>query len=74
MKNQLAHLVLLFIANEWTDFWVYIVGPLGEALAGAVLYQAVRGAARQPPTRAKGANMSHRNNCDDDCCSGDDCC
>lgn len=31
------------VANEWTQFWVYIVGPLGGALAGALLYQVVRG-------------------------------
>ncbi len=31
------------IANSWTDFWIYIVGPLGGAIVGAVLYQLVRG-------------------------------
>jgi aquaporin NIP len=31
------------IAGEWKDFWVYILGPLAGALAGAFLYQAIRG-------------------------------
>ena len=30
------------LASEWTDFWIYIVGPLVGALIGAVLYQLVR--------------------------------
>jgi MIP family channel proteins len=30
-------------AGQWTDFWVYIVGPLLGATAGAAAYQAVRG-------------------------------
>jgi aquaporin NIP len=40
------------VASEWTDFWIYIVGPLSGALAGAVLYQLVRGetAHARPPT------------------------
>ena len=31
------------ISSQWTDFWVYIIGPFGGALAGALLYQAIRG-------------------------------
>ena len=30
------------VANTWTDFWIYIVGPGLGALAGAVVYQAIR--------------------------------
>jgi aquaporin NIP len=33
-------------AAEWTDFWIYIAGPIVGAAAGALAYQAVRG----PPT------------------------
>jgi aquaporin NIP len=32
------------VAVEWTDFWIYLVAPIGGALIGALLYQAVRGA------------------------------
>jgi MIP family channel proteins len=35
------------ISNQWTDFWVYIIGPFGGAFAGALLYQAIRG---NPPS------------------------
>jgi aquaporin NIP len=31
------------VAGEWTDFWVYLAGPLLGAAAGATAYQAVRG-------------------------------
>jgi aquaporin NIP len=31
------------IAGEWTDFWVYLAGPLLGAAAGASAYQLVRG-------------------------------
>jgi MIP family channel proteins len=30
-------------AGEWTDFWVYLAGPLVGAALGALAYQAVRG-------------------------------
>lgn len=30
------------LASEWTDFWIYIVGPVAGALAGATLYRLVR--------------------------------
>ena len=29
-------------AGEWGDFWIYIVGPLAGATAGAFAYQFVR--------------------------------
>jgi aquaporin NIP len=30
-------------AGEWTDFWIYVVGPVLGAMLGAFAYQAVRG-------------------------------
>jgi aquaporin NIP len=30
-------------AGEWRDFWIYVVGPLAGASAGALAYQLVRG-------------------------------
>ena len=37
------------VANEWHDFWVYVVGPLVGAMIGALAYQLVRGEhSRQP--------------------------
>ena len=30
-------------AGEWTDFWLYVVGPLTGAAVGALAYQPVRG-------------------------------
>ena len=29
-------------AGEWTDFWIYIVGPIGGATLGAGAYQVIR--------------------------------
>jgi MIP family channel proteins len=30
-------------SGRWTDIWIYILGPILGAVAGAVLYQALRG-------------------------------
>jgi MIP family channel proteins len=30
-------------AGEWQDFWIYVVGPLAGAVAGAFAYQLIRG-------------------------------
>jgi aquaporin NIP len=30
-------------AGEWHSFWIYLVGPIAGAIAGALAYQAVRG-------------------------------
>jgi aquaporin NIP len=30
-------------SGTWTDFWIYLVGPILGAAAGATAYQAVRG-------------------------------
>jgi aquaporin NIP len=29
-------------AWEWSDLWLYVVGPVGGACAGAMAYQLVR--------------------------------
>ena len=34
-------------AGEWTDFWIYIVGPVLGAALGAFAYQLVRGDRRR---------------------------
>lgn len=36
-------------AGEWTDFWVYLAGPLAGAALGALAYQLVRGEHPSPP-------------------------
>ena len=33
-------------SGEWTDFWVYLAGPVAGAALGALSYQAVRGGHR----------------------------
>jgi aquaporin NIP len=30
------------VAAQWTDFWIYVLAPVGGALAGALLYGLVR--------------------------------
>jgi len=30
------------VATQWTDFWIYVLAPVGGALAGALLYVAIR--------------------------------
>ena len=30
-------------AGEWSDFWIYIAGPMLGAIIGALAYQMVRG-------------------------------
>ena len=36
-------------AGEWSDFWIYVAGPLAGAALGAFAYQAVRGDSRPAP-------------------------
>jgi aquaporin NIP len=38
------------VSGEWSDFWVYVVGPVVGAAAGALAYQLVRG---EPPKPAE---------------------
>jgi glycerol uptake facilitator-like aquaporin len=33
------------VASQWTDAWIYVAAPTLGALAGAALYQAIRGSA-----------------------------
>jgi MIP family channel proteins len=35
-------------AGEWTDFWLYVAGPLAGATLGALAYQLVRGEHPRP--------------------------
>lgn len=37
------------VAAEWTDFWLYVLGPLAGAALGAFAYQLVRGDAEPLP-------------------------
>jgi MIP family channel proteins len=34
------------VSGEWTEFWLYVAGPLAGAALGALAYQLVRGAPR----------------------------
>ena len=36
-------------ANQWTDFWIYVVGPLAGAGLGAFAYLVVRDSAPKGP-------------------------
>jgi aquaporin NIP len=36
-------------SGTWTEFWVYVAGPLVGAAAGALAYQAIRGTADPEP-------------------------
>jgi aquaporin NIP len=31
------------VSREWQDFWIYVVGPVAGAAAGAFAYQLIRG-------------------------------
>ena len=33
------------VSGQWTDFWVYLAGPLAGAVLGALVYEVVRGGA-----------------------------
>jgi aquaporin NIP len=45
------------VSGTWTDFWVYVVGPVLGAAAGALAYQLVRGA-RTAPAAADAAALA----------------
>lgn len=36
------------VSGEWTDFWLYVVGPVVGAALAAFAYQAIRGESRSP--------------------------
>jgi aquaporin NIP len=38
------------VSGTWTDFWVYVLGPVLGAAAGALAYQLVRGGRTAPAT------------------------
>jgi MIP family channel proteins len=38
------------VSGTWTDFWIYLVGPLAGAALGALAYQLVRGEHPVPAT------------------------
>jgi aquaporin NIP len=40
------------VGGGWTDFWVYVAGPVLGAAGGALAYQLVRGDAREAPSRS----------------------
>jgi aquaporin NIP len=42
-------------SGTWTDFWVYLAGPIIGAAAGALAYQAVRGRPSAPVPRSEDA-------------------
>ncbi len=39
------------VAGEWTQFWIYVVGPVSGAALGAILYQAIRAPSGDPSPR-----------------------
>lgn len=41
------------VSGEWHDIWIYVLGPVVGAAAGALAYQLVRGEHPQPAARAE---------------------
>src|SRR5438105_11565941 len=50
--NPARSLAPALVAGDWSDLWVYIVGPLAGALAGAALYAFLRAGPRPAPVSA----------------------
>jgi aquaporin NIP len=42
------------VGGTWADFWVYVVGPVLGAAAGALAYQLIRGDALEEPRQSPG--------------------
>jgi aquaporin NIP len=42
------------VGGTWVDFWVYVVGPVLGAAAGAAAYQLIRGDALEEPRQSPG--------------------
>ena len=42
------------VSGAWNDFWIYVVGPVVGACAGAIAYQVVRGQRIQAPQQRQG--------------------
>jgi glycerol uptake facilitator-like aquaporin len=47
------------VAGQWTDFWLYVLGPLVGAALGAFAYQLVRGAPVAPAAPEQLAEEAH---------------
>jgi MIP family channel proteins len=45
-------------AGEWQDFWIYLLGPLIGAAAGALAYQAIRGEPAVTTASAEAAGLA----------------
>ncbi|MCA1678000.1 MAG: MIP family channel protein [Actinobacteria bacterium] len=43
-------------SGTWTDFWIYLAGPILGAAAGALAYQAIRGHPDHPTTSKESAD------------------
>jgi hypothetical protein len=48
------------VAGVWRDHWVYWLGPLVGACAGALLYQVLRGSAVVPTEKPDAPEQSVR--------------
>jgi len=48
------------VSGEWTDFWIYLVGPVAGAALGAVAYQLVRGPTAAAASRSATIDAADR--------------
>ncbi len=46
------------VANDWHDFWIYVIGPVAGALLGSLAYQTIRGGS--PPRAPKPSDTERR--------------